>query len=82
MMSGKDKFRVIKKLYFLAALLAAFILFPALGFAQGSPDLPCSGDDPYGNCPLDTSVWILAIIAMTAGAVFILKQQKTSSHQS
>jgi hypothetical protein len=70
MISGIGKLR---KVYFLTALLAAFTLFPAVTFAQ---DLPCGGDDPYGNCPLDTNVWILAGIALLAGVWFIFKQQK------
>jgi len=73
-MSGKGKISLKKKVYF-SALLAALILMPAASFAQ---DLPCDGNDPYGNCPLDTSVWILAAIALVAGAVFLFKQQKTS----
>ena len=72
MMSGKDKQGFIRKVY-LSAVLLAFILMPAASFAQ---DLPCGGDDPYGSCPLDTNVWILAGIAVLAGTVFLYKQQK------
>jgi hypothetical protein len=74
-MSGKGKLRLTNKFYFLLAILAAFVLAPAVCFAD-DPPLPCSGDDPYGNCPLDTNVWLLVIIALVAGAVFIYRQQK------
>ena len=81
MMSGKGKLHFTKKFYFLAALVAVFILMPVLSFAQGLPD--CNGnDDPFGNCPLDANVWILACIAIVAGAVFIYKQQQASPNQS
>ncbi len=73
MISGNGKLGFTNKICFLAVLLSVLVLIPAPSFAQ---DLPCSGDDPYGNCPLDTNVWILAVIALLAGAVFIYKQQK------
>jgi hypothetical protein len=78
-MSGKGKLRLKKKAYFLITLLAAFMLTPAALFAQ---DLPCGGDDPYGNCPLDTNVWILAGIAIICGAVFLYKQQKMQRNKA
>ena len=52
---------------------------PAASFAQ---DLPCNGDDPYGNCPLDTGVWILATIALFAGAAFLYRQQKAQHNRA
>lgn len=77
MMSGEGRSRFTQKAYFLT-VLAALTLMPALSFAQ---DLPCSGDDPYGNCPLDANVWIIALIALFAGAIFIYKQQKPRYHK-
>lgn len=73
MISGKGVLNLTRKACFLTALLAVLTFMPAISFAQ---DLPCNGDDPYGPCPLDTNVWILASIALFAGAVFLYKQQK------
>ncbi len=78
MMSGKGKLHLKKKTYVLTILLAAFILMPAISFAQ---DLPCNGDDPFGNCPLDTNVWVMVIIALFAGAIFLYKQQKAQQNR-
>lgn len=78
-MSVKGKFRFTKKFCFLTVLLAASIFLPAASFAQ---DLPCNGDDPYGNCPLDTNVWLLVVLALFAGAVFLYKQQKAQHNKA
>ena len=79
MMSGKGKLRFTGKFYFLAVFIAVFMLMPAASFAQ---DLPCNGDDPFGNCPLDSNVWLLAGIALVAGIVFIRKQQKPQHNKA
>ena len=79
MRSGKGRSGSTKKAYFLAVLLIGFMLMPAASFAQ---DLPCNGDDPYGNCPLDTGVWILATIALFAGAAFLYRQQKAQHNRA
>ena len=61
-------------------LFCSLILIPVLSFAQTTdPPLPCDGDDPYGNCPLDTYVWLLAIIALVFGAIYLYRQQKQHS---
>lgn len=74
MIDGKGKFRLINNIAAPIVLLTALLLAPMASFAQ---DLPCSGNDPYeSNCPLDTNVWLLAAIALVAGAVFLYKQQK------
>jgi len=77
MASGKGKAGLLNKVYFLMVLTAGLALAPVVSFAQ---DQPCSGDDPYEtNCPLDNYVWVIAIFAIFAGAIFIYKQQKAQA---
>jgi hypothetical protein len=76
MMSGKGKLRSSKRVSLFKFLLVTLALMPVTSFAQ---DLPCSGDDPYGNCPVDNYVWLLAIIAVIAGAIYLYRQQKAQS---
>jgi hypothetical protein len=65
-------------------LSGIFILMPLLSFADDGDggDFPC-GDprrDPILDpCPLDTWVWILAIIGLVFGAMYLYRQQKAKS---
>ena len=68
---------IYKKIVSLIILAGSIMLLPANSFAQGG-DLPCGGDDPTSNnpCPLDTWVWVLAVIAVILGAIYLQRKQK------
>jgi len=52
-----------------------FIAAPVIGKAQ---DLPCDGQDPFdNNCPLDTWVIVLVIIAGIFTAIRLHRKQKS-----
>lgn len=62
---------------FFVLLTSSFFLLPGVTLAQ---DLPCDGSDPFNtNCPLDTYVWVMAIVALLLGAVYLYRQQKIQS---
>jgi hypothetical protein len=75
---GRGNFKSTYKIVSLIILSGSILLLPSLSFAQGG-DLPCGGDDPTSNnpCPLDTWVWILALIAMAFGTIYLHRQQKS-----
>jgi hypothetical protein len=50
------------------------VLSPLFAFAD--PDLPCDGQDPYADCPLDTWVYILFAATLLYGIYFINKHKK------
>jgi len=50
---------------------------PAISFAQA--DEGCDGTDPTNPCPLDSYIWLLAILALIFGAVYLHRQQKEQS---
>jgi len=57
-------------------LFTSFVLLlPTITFADAPTD-PCT--DPFNDCgaPLDTYVWILAIIAGVFAMVYLYRQQK------
>jgi hypothetical protein len=55
-------------------LSGSLLLLPIVSSAQD--DLPCDDSNPYDvSCPLDTWVWVLAVIALTLGAWQIYRQQ-------
>jgi hypothetical protein len=68
---------ICKKIVSLIILAGSIILLPSISFAQ-SADLPCGGDDPTTStpCPLDTWVWVLAVIAVVLGAMYLHRKQK------
>jgi hypothetical protein len=74
----------LNKKFFYKAIFLVFssvlLLAPIIASAQ---DQPCGSDasDPFdqANCPLDTYVWALAIIALMLGAVYLYRQQKLQS---
>jgi hypothetical protein len=66
-----------KPLLFIVLLTGGLLLLPGITQAQ---DIPCDGSDPFSApCPLDTYVWVLAIIALILGAVYLHRQQKLQS---
>jgi len=67
----------IYKIVSLIILSGSILLLPTISFAQGG-DLPCGGDDPTTSnpCPLDTWVWVLAVLAVIMGAVYLQHKQK------
>ena len=75
---GKEVSKSIcKKIVSVIILVGSVILLPSISFAQGG-DLPCGGDDPTTSnpCPLDTWVWLLAIVAVMLGAIYLQRKQK------
>jgi hypothetical protein len=74
---GKEISNSIYKIASIIILSGSMLLLPSISFAQGG-DLPCGGDDPTSNnqCPLDTWVWILAVIAVILGAIYLQRKQK------
>jgi len=58
-------------------MLFGLIFMPAISFAQA--DEGCDGTDPTNPCPLDSYVWLLAILALIFGAVYLHRQQKEQS---
>lgn len=75
---ARRNFSLCYKISTFYILLGCLLLIPAASFAQGVPN--CTGDDdPYDTCPLDTYVWLLAIIALIFGAVYLYRQQKEQS---
>ena len=68
---------IYKKIVSLTLLAGSILLLPSISFAQGG-DLPCGGDDPTTStpCPLDTWVWVLAIVAVILGAIYLQHKQK------
>jgi len=67
----------IYKIVSLIILSGSVVLLPTISFAQGG-DLPCGGDDPTTStpCPLDTWVWVLAVVAVILGAIYLQHKQK------
>jgi hypothetical protein len=68
----------------IALLFILNILIVTTALAQGTVNPPCSTDpDDAGynpdGCPLDTYVWILAIVALVFGAVYLYRQQKAQN---
>ena len=78
---GRGNFNPIYKIVSLIILSGSMLLLPSISFAQGG-DLPCGGDDPTSNnpCPLDSWVWILALIAIAFGTIYLQRQQKTTKN--
>jgi hypothetical protein len=68
---------IYKKIVYLTILTGSILLLPSISFAQGG-DLPCGGDDPTTSnpCPLDTWVWMLAVVAVILGAIYLQRKQK------
>jgi hypothetical protein len=68
---------IYKKIVSLTILAGSILLLPSISFAQGG-DLPCGGDDPTTStpCPLDTWVWVLAVVAVIFGAMYLQRKQK------
>jgi hypothetical protein len=57
-------------------VIILFISGPLLSKAQ-SGDIPCNGGDDYdSNCPLDTWVIIIVVIAGLAAAIHLHNKQK------
>jgi hypothetical protein len=76
---GKGKFNLFYKGVFSILLVGSSLLLPLASYAQtGGGDLPCGGDDPTNNtpCPLDTWVWILAIVTVVFAAVYMQRGRK------
>jgi hypothetical protein len=63
----------------LLTLIFAFILSPVFCFAQTDPDNPCDGSDPFADCPLDTWVIVLAVIALIATTLYLYRKQNHHS---
>jgi len=78
---GRGNFNSIVKIVSLIILSGSMLLLPAISFAQGG-DLPCGGDDPTTSnpCPLDSWVWVLALIAMAFGAMYLSRRQKITKN--
>ena len=78
---GRGNFNSIVKIVSLIILSGSMLLLPAISFAQGG-DLPCGGDDPTTSnpCPLDSWVWVLALIAVTFGAMYLSRRQKITKN--
>ena len=75
---GRSGFKAIFKIILLSG---SMLLLPVLSFAQGG-DIPCGGDDPTSNnpCPLDSWVWVLALIVVAFGTIYLQRQQKTTKN--
>jgi len=59
------------KIFFGTLLL--LMLTTATLFAQ--VDNPCTGDDPDGNCPLDSWVIVFAAVALVLAALHLHRKQ-------
>lgn len=65
------------KLKVLGGVLVLMVL--NFSFAYAQIDNPCDGSDPDNtNCPLDTWVFVLAIIAVIFTAVHLRKKDRLS----
>ena len=75
---GTVRSKFFNKLFlFFIVFTSGLLLQPGITRAQ---DIPCDGSDPFSApCPLDTYVWVLAIVAVALGAVYIYRQQKLQS---
>lgn len=58
--------------------VVGIVLSPSALFAQ---DLGCAGADPYGNCPLDTWVIVLAGVTLLFAVVQLYRKQKAQPSQ-
>ena len=70
----------MKKIYSKTWVFITFLIIsPIVTLAQGpGGDLPCGGDDPLNSdCPLDTWVIVLVIIALTFTVFHLRKKQKS-----
>jgi len=69
----------LKAIFKTSLLSGGMLLLPILSFAQGG-DLPCGGDDPTTSnpCPLDSWVWVLAVLAGVFGAAYLYSRQKVA----
>jgi len=78
---GRGNFNSIYKLVALIILSGSMLLLPIVSFAQGG-DLPCGGDDPTNSnpCPLDSWVWVLALIAVVFGTIYLHRRQKVTKN--
>ena len=78
---GRGNFNSIYKTVSLIILSGSMLLLPMVSFAQGG-DLPCGGDDPTTStpCPLDSWVWVLALIAVVFGSIYLHRRQKITKN--
>lgn len=77
----RDKLYSIYKIVSLIILLGSILLLPTISFAQGG-DLPCGGDDPTTStpCPLDSWVWVFALLSMIFGTIYLHRLQKVTKN--
>ena len=75
---GRSELKAIFKTLLLSG---GMLLLPILSFAQGG-DLPCGGDDPTSSnpCPLDSWVWVLAVLAGVFGAAYLYSRKKVAKN--
>ncbi|MBS1521062.1 MAG: hypothetical protein JST50_08705 [Bacteroidetes bacterium] len=56
------------------SVILLFLISTVNVFAQ---PLPCYGDDPDGNCPLDTWVIALVVVASFFAAIRLYRRKKS-----
>lgn len=68
--------RISVRIVFATLVLSIFNI--ALLYAQTDPGAPCAGNDVDNtDCPLDTWVVFLAVIAVVLAAIYLHRKQKT-----
>jgi hypothetical protein len=68
----------MKKAFYIISTIVVFLLNVAVVFAQpggGGDPLPCDPDDP--NCPLDTWVIVLVVMAVIFAVAHLYRQKKS-----
>jgi hypothetical protein len=79
-MACNKRLGFIYKIVGFIILWACLILLPIISFAQDGDGPPCEDSDPIDagpDCPLDTWVIILVVVALIFATIHLYRKQKS-----